>query len=110
MGKKNKKNKKRQGIGFRMSLCFTGWPWVCQGGEGAQREKGSAMQTQIHQNKDIKTVGQSTGLTGKQASACLHPVCVVFHMLITVCYHRRWEVCPYGSECERACVFLFTSL
>lgn len=36
-----KKEEEEAGIGFRMSLCFTGWPWVCQGGEGgAEREGG----------------------------------------------------------------------
>lgn len=54
---------------------------------------------------------------GKQASACLHPVCVVFHMLITVCYHRQWEVCVFVCECEGAhvcviilCVICFLKL
>ena len=42
---------KEAGIGFGMSLGFTGWPWVCRRGGGGARE------THIHQNKDIKTVG-----------------------------------------------------
>ena len=27
-------------------------------------------------------------------------------MLITVCYHRQWEVCVFVCECERECVSL----
>lgn len=95
---------KEVGIGFRMSLGFTGWPWVCH--QGGERDQERVRETHIHQNKDIKTVGQSTWLIGGQASACLHPVYAVFHMLITVCYHRQWEVCVFVCECDCVCVYL----
>lgn len=66
---------KEAGSGFGMSSDFTGWPL---GVSLKDRERDGGTEREWDTSSKTKISRQSTWLIGEQASACLHPVCVVF--------------------------------